>query len=137
MVFLVRVFLTATLLLVAGCQSITMSDQTSFGDNLTKDAVSARAMLITTGMSRDEVAKVFGRGPSARSFRGDAEALVYCGRSDWDGSAVYQTIWMHKGVVQALTSYSKADSSNNCGQSAREIDWGQLPPDLRVALELD
>ena len=125
-----------TAVAIVGCQSVTMSDETSFGENLTKDAVSERAMNVNPDMSRDQVVAVFGRGPSARSFRGSAEAMIYCGRSDWDGSAVYHTVWLNNGTVQAMTRYSLDKSENNCGESAREIDWGQLPADLKVRLDI-
>ena len=119
--------------IMMGCSS--NPQKTFFGENLTIDEIKKRSLNIQPGMSKLDVQKVFAIDPGVRSFKGTAEALTYCGRSDWDGAAVYYTVWLLNNEVMAITNYRLNKSRNKCGDSSRPIDWGQMPPDLKIAIE--
>lgn len=116
-----------------GCSS--NPQKTFFGENLTIDEIKKRSFNIQPGMTKAEVQETFGILPGARSFKGSAEALTYCGRSDWDGAAIYYNVWLFENKVISVTNYRLRKSRNNCGDSSKAIDWGQIPADLKIAIE--
>lgn len=91
-------------------------------------------MSITPGQTREEVVALLGT-PGARSFRGEAEALTYCNGVEFSAHDDYKTIWLLQGRVVALTSSNGGASILDCS-AYPEIDWGQAPPDVRIAIEL-
>ena len=92
----------------------------------------ASLMSIVPGQSREDVIAFLGQ-PGDRTFRGSAEALTYC-RSGLMSTDDYSTIWLVNNRVVSLTTMSRGYGTLNCTQFP-EIDWGQAPPDVRIAIE--
>lgn len=86
---------------------------------------------IEPGMLKSDVIDLLGK-PRNRSFRGPAEALQYCSTGAFTNSLA--TIWLVKGAVVSLTT-SKERSNASCASQLAEIDWGQIPPDVRIEIE--
>ena len=65
--------------------------------------IKQRAMRVDPGMLKQEVVAVMG-SPEQRSFRGQAEALTFCGWTAFQGFLVY-TVWLFDDSVVAMTDY--------------------------------
>ena len=96
---------------------------------------------ISNGMKQQEVFRVMSEGgwkPYDRSFSGNNEAWLYCknGTTYWRASAANKTdgytIWLRDGVVCSLTTVR----GKFC-QDIGSIDWGQMPPDLDVDINVN
>ena len=88
-------------------------------------------MNVNPGASKEEVLQMLGT-PVNRSFRENAEVLQYCRTGNVFDE--YVNVWLLDGRVAALTNYT--DSSGFlCQHDLREVDWGQAPPDIRIAIE--
>jgi hypothetical protein len=83
---------------------------------------------IDPGMTRDEVRAILGE-PGERSFSENREAWQYCRIGFWSDAA--PIVWFKDGVVSALTS-DRGGGASSCVYGFSEIDWGQVPPDLRI-----
>lgn len=123
-------FLTATL---TGCLQST--------SGLTLNELKASAYKVNQGMSRAEVESLFGKPPANVSFRGSAMAITYCSNAQYYGdsnnSSTFETVWLKDGVVEGKTTYSDyASPDRACSGYFREIDWGQLPNDLKILLDI-
>ena len=93
---------------------------------------------VSKGMKQQEVFKVMSEGgwkPYARSFNGENEAWLYC-REGYKGgfkrSEDGYTIWFRDGVVRSLTTVR-----DTFCQGIGSIDWGQMPPDLEVDINVN
>ena len=86
---------------------------------------------VEPGMTKLEVISILGE-PQRRSFRENAEALQFCQTGQLSDS--YVNVWLVDGKVISLTSYQHS-ADFFCTSEIREIDWGQLPPDLKVILQ--
>jgi hypothetical protein len=89
---------------------------------------------VSKGMKQQEVFKVMSEGgwkPYDRSFSGDNEAWLYCYKMSWTIKNAY-TIWFTNGVVRALTTARAYEC-----KAAGSIDWGQMPPDLEVDINVN
>jgi len=111
-----RIILTCGFILVSACAS---------------NGVISKSMAIQPGMSRADVVEVLG-APQNRSFKEDAEALQYCTTGAM--SDQYVNVWLVDGEVIALTNYTD-ETGFLCSGDMREIDWGQAPADIRIAIE--
>ncbi len=100
----------------------------------TTGIVSQEAMFqINPGMSREQVVSLLGV-PGSRSFRDDGEALTYCRTGFLIDS--YTTVWLVRGRVVSLTTSDEPDRTPGlCTARFPAIDWGQVPPDVRIAIE--
>ena len=92
-----------------------------------------RSMLIDPAMSKTQVLRIMG-APVQRSFQGSGEALTFCGITPFGGSLFYN-VWLNNGSVVGVTNYTKRDDIGDCDQYASVINWGQIPPDIRVRIE--
>ena len=92
----------------------------------------ALTMNIAPGMTREQVISALG-APGSRSFRDNAEALQYC--STGYSSDEYTTVWLLDGKVTSLTQSLGRVAFGPCGGTYLPIDWGQAPPDIRIAIE--
>jgi hypothetical protein len=97
----------------------------------TSPSILKQSMLIEPGMSKAEVVDILG-APRNRSFRDNVEVLQFCRTGNLADE--YVNVWLLNGTVKALTNY-KDTSGFLCGDEMREVDWGQAPPDIRIALE--
>ena len=94
---------------------------------------------VSNGMKQQEVFKAMSEGgwePYDRSFSGDNEAWLYCrkGSKEWSfkSSGDGYTIWFRDGVVRSL----KTVRNRYCNEIG-SIDWGQMPPDLDVDINVN
>lgn len=93
----------------------------------------SRSMNIAQGISKADVMALMG-APGDRSFRGKGEAWQYC--STGFASDDYITVWFYNGIVEGLTTYSRAEAFGICTQTFSNIDWGQAPDDLKIKLTI-
>lgn len=100
----------------------------------TTGVASQDSMLqITSGMSREQVIGLLG-APGNRSFQREGEALQYC----HTGFLIdyHSTVWLVRGVVVSLTTSNVPDAAPGlCTAWFPEVDWGQIPADVRIAIE--
>lgn len=82
-------------------------------------------------MSKSEVTQILG-SPRNRSFRENAEVLQFCRTGNIADE--YVNVWLLDGKVKALTNY-KDTSGFLCSDDMREVDWGQAPADIWIAIE--
>ena len=95
---------------------------------------------VSNGMKQQEVFKLMSEGgwkPYDRSFSGNNEAWLYCkdGMYWTSGSAQKTdgyTIWFQDGVVRSMTTV-RGSFCRGIGS----IDWGQMPPDLEVDINVN
>ncbi len=96
---------------------------------------------VSNGMKQQEVFKLMSEGgwkPYDRSFSGNNEAWLYCKKGNkglvWSESRIPDgyTIWLRDGVVRSLTTVR----GKFC-QDIGSIDWGQMPPDLEVDINVN
>lgn len=113
---MIRSLAIATIFLITACAT---------------NGVIQKSMDIQPGMSRADVVNVLG-APQNRSFKENAEALQYCTTGAM--SDQYVNVWLVDGEVIALTNYTD-ESGFLCSGDMREIDWGQAPADIRIAIE--
>ena len=100
----------------------------------TGDRIRANSMLIGPGDSREAVIAAMGP-PENRTFRGSAEAWQYC--STGLTGDTYRTVWLVNGKVASLTSRTtESHAPVLCAGFFPEVDWGQVPPDVRIAIEI-
>ena len=97
----------------------------------TSPSILKQSMLLEPGMSKAEVVDIMGM-PRNRSFRENAEVLQFCRTGNIADE--YVNVWLLDGKVKGLTNY-KDGSGLLCGDDMREVDWGQAPPDIRIAFE--
>lgn len=95
------------------------------------NGVITKSMDIQPGMNRADVVQILG-APQNRSFKENAEALQYC--TTGAISDQYVNVWLVDDEVIALTNYTD-ESGFLCSGDMREIDWGQAPADIRIAIE--
>ena len=96
--------------------------------------IKQRAMQVDPGMLKQEVVAVMG-SPEQRSFRGQAEALTFCGWTAFQGFLVY-TVWLFDDSVVAMTDYMVRTGAGDCSQFLSPIDWGQAPADIKIKLDI-
>jgi hypothetical protein len=92
----------------------------------------SKLALVSPGMSKEQVIELLGP-PGGRSFRDRGEALQYC-RTGFS-SDEYTIIWLVDGTVRSMTTSLETIAMGNCGGKYPPIDWGQVPPDVRIAIE--
>jgi hypothetical protein len=103
------------------------------------------SMQIQRGMSYHQVVNLVGSYPAQRSFYGRGTALQYC--SDSTGFQTnlnyYVTVWMVDDRVEGLTQFSQKVRGgvdnltfDTCNRGFREVDWGQAPYDVKIALDI-
>jgi len=88
-------------------------------------------LLLNHGDSKSRVLEVL-RNPGDRSFRNNHEAWQYCENLyPLDTVAV---IWFENGLMTGLTT-----KQANCehGRSWLEIDWGQIPADRTLDININ
>lgn len=120
-------FKTLTLgvvLLIVGCASATKTANT--------------AMQIERGMSYGQVLSLVSDYPLDRTFRGRGTALQYCTENRWDEVASFGVVWLVDDKVEGLTQYQRRMGAlgSGCQFRFREIDWGQAPYDVKIALDI-
>ena len=96
-------------------------------------------MQIERGMSYQEVLNLVSDYPLERTFHGRGTALQYCTDSRWGGGvASFGVVWLVDDKVEGLTQYQKgmALGSPSCKFRFREVDWGQAPADVKIALDI-
>ena len=118
-------FIVGMALLVAGCGTNPSSNN---------EEIKQRAMQIDPGMNKQEVIALMGP-PEQRSFRGQAEALTFCGWTVFQGFLTY-TIWFFEEAVVAMTDDMVHTGAGDCSQFLSPVDWGQAPPDVRIKLDV-
>lgn len=101
----------------------------------TPDEIRANSMLVDPGMTKSQVVAIMGQ-PEQRSFRGNGEALTFCGIAPFKGS-LYYTVWLNDGSTTAITNYQLRDDVGNCAQYIKPVDWGQAPADVKVKLDIN
>jgi hypothetical protein len=94
-----------------------------------------QAAAVRAGDSADTVIARMG-DPGSRSFRGKAEAWQYCQTGVLSPTDSYTTVWLLEGQVVAMTTKRAAFGVGDCSAFFPEIDWGQAPPDVRIAVEV-
>jgi len=103
------------------------------------------SMQIQRGMSYQKVVDLVSSYPAQRSFYGRGTALQYCSDSTGFNSNLnyYVTVWMVDDRVEGLTQFSQKVragvnhlSFDTCNRGFREVDWGQAPPDVKIALDI-
>lgn len=96
----------------------------------------AQSRTVNAGDSAESVVAKMGE-PGNRSFREKAEAWQYCHTGVLAPTDSYTTIWLLDGRVIALTSQHAAFGIGECEEFFPEVDWGQAPPDVRIALKIE
>ena len=76
-------------------------------------------------MSKQQVLEIFGYKPRDRTFTGKNEAWQYC----WRGKGL--TVWFKNNLVHGMTTDLRGE------QCPVTIDWGQMPPDLDVDINVN
>jgi len=112
-------------LLMVGCGTYPSSNN---------EEIKQKAMQIGSGMNKQEVIALMG-SPEQRSFRGQAEALTFCGWTVFQGFLIY-TVWFFEEAVVAMTDDYVHTGAGDCSQFLSPVDWGQAPPDVRIKLDI-
>ena len=112
-----------TALFMVGCASTNKSSDAS--------------MSIQRGMSYQQVMNVVSGYPTERTFRGRGTAVQFCSKVTWDKVGTYAVVWMVDDEVEGLTQYKRRIAVGvACEDLFREVDWGQAPADVKIALDI-
>lgn len=118
--------IAALTLIVTGC---------SAGTGVVDD-LRAKTNQISYGDSKGSVIALLGQ-PGDRSFRETDEAWQYCegGMSTF----LYSTVYFKNATVYAVTSSTDMPGAfvYNCIEQFPEIDWGQVPADTTIDLNVN
>ena len=118
-------FMVGFALLTTGCGTNPSSSN---------EDIKQKAMQIGPGMAKRDVIALMGP-PEQRSFRGQAEALTFCGWTVFQGFLTY-TVWLLEASVVAMTDDMIHTGAGDCSQFLSPVDWGQAPADLKIALDV-
>ena len=119
------VLMVGVALLTAGCGT---------NPSNSNEDIKQKAMQVDPGMNKREVAEIMG-SPEQRSFRGQAEALTFCGWTVFQGFLTY-TVWFFEDSVVAMTDDMIHTGAGDCSQFLSPVDWGQAPADVKIALDI-
>ena len=122
MKLIVKTLALGAALLMVGCASTSKTSNT--------------AMQIERGMSYQQGMSLVSDYPLERTFRGRGTAVQFCG-SNGTTTPDFVIVWMVDDEVEALTQYkARAVNFMGCESGFREIDWGQAPADVKIALDI-
>ena len=123
MKLIVKTLALGTALFMVGCASSSKTSNT--------------AMQIERGMSYQQVMNIVSDYPTQRTFHGRGTAVQYCSGGIYRQGSYYVVVWMVDDKVEGLTQYkSRRESYQSCASGFREVDWGQAPADVKIALDI-
>ena len=99
-------------------------------------SASEASMEITRGMSYSQVVVIASGFPVERTFHGRGTALQFCGGTPHTGRTEFIVVWLVDDVVEGLTQYQGINYFDGCNLGFREVDWGQAPADVKIALDI-
>ena len=129
-VSLMRFFVLLVLFTVAGCAMTVTNGHV--------EDVRGKTLLLNLGDSKSKVIDILGN-PGDRSFRDNDEAWQYCTSGHPNDN--YSTIWFKSGFITGVTSRDAGKQNNlyggSCFTGFVQIDWGQVPADKTIDLNLN
>jgi hypothetical protein len=93
-------------------------------------------LQIQRGMSYQQVLSIVSDYPVERTFNGRGTALQYCIADKMAERSAYAVVWMVDDKVEGLTQYDRYTGWFSCQNHFREVDWGQAPADVKIALDI-
>jgi len=119
----VRILCLVCFFVLAGCSTKGMVSN-----------VRDKALLISFGDSKEKVIEVLGT-PGDRSFSADQEAWQYCS-TGWTQDS-YLTVWFASGYVTGVTTQSASLADGFCSGAFPRVDWGQVPADQKIEVNIN